>query len=103
MKRILILALIGLIYLSIPAWLPAAEFTCDDGAGGEVMCIIQRGGDAIRISCKRGSLFEVKWVCSQFPETERTLCRSRDGQQRMLPLAEYENDAALCSSLCFCP
>ena len=36
-------------------------------------------------------------------ETDTTLCRSRDGQQRILPLAEYDNEATLCSSMCFCP
>ncbi|MHB8909235.1 MAG: hypothetical protein ACYDAA_10205 [Syntrophales bacterium] len=64
---------------------------------------MQRGSDVLRISCKRGSLFEIKWVCNAFPETDTTLCRSRDGQQRMSPLADYDNDAALCSSMCFCP
>jgi hypothetical protein len=68
-----------------------------------MMCIMQRGRDALRISCKRGSLFEIKWVCTAFTETDTTLCRSRDGQQRMLTLSDYDDDKLLCSSMCFCP
>jgi hypothetical protein len=48
-------------------------------------------------------LFEIKWVCNAFPETDTTLCRSRDGQQRMLTLSDYDDDKLLCSSICFCP
>ncbi len=103
MRNVLLLSLL-LICLSLqPAWALAEEFACNDGAGGKVTCIPQRGGDTLRLSCKRGSLFEIKWACTAFPETDSTLCRSRDGQQRMLSLADYGDDKVLCSSMCFCP
>jgi len=81
----------------------AAEFVCDDGAGGKVVCLAERGDALTRVTCKRGTLFEVHWVCSAFPENDSVLCRSRTGGQRVFKIADFGDDAAVCTSLCFCP
>lgn len=81
----------------------AAEFACDDGAGGKVLCLVERGAPLTRVTCTHGALFDVKWVCSAFPENDSVLCRSRTGDQRIFKIADFDDDAAVCTSMCFCP
>jgi len=79
------------------------QFSCDDGAGGELKCILEREAEQTRASCERGALFQTRWVCNLFPELDAAICRSRDSGQRILKQRPYEDDRFLCSSLCFCP
>ena len=80
-----------------------AEFVCDDGAGGKVICLLEREDKLTRITCKRGTLFEVKWLCSVFPDSDAILCRSRTGGQRVFKPEEFQDEAFVCTSVCFCP
>ena len=67
-----------------------------------MVCLLERGDRLTRLSCKRGTLFETKWICNAFPETESALCRSKDGE-RIFKLTEFEDDSNLCTSMCYCP
>jgi hypothetical protein len=88
--------------MAFPCGSHGAEFICNDVAGGKVICLLERGDSLTKISCKRGTLFETKWVCSTFPETERALCRSKGGE-RIFQLTEFEDDSNICTSMCYCP
>ncbi len=92
-----------LILCLLPLGAHGAEFTCNDGAGGTVACTLQRGEELTRASCTRSGMFEIKWVCSEFPELQTVLCRSQAYGQRTISPDEYQDSRFLCSSLCFCP
>jgi len=102
-RLILVCVCIGWLGLMFSSVAQGVEFTCDEAVGGKISCLLERGENLTRLTCKQGTLIEIKWVCSFYPEKEKALCRSRDGGQRLFNVTEFEDDSNLCTSMCYCP